>query len=179
MKHYAFHDPDGLVRFEATLQDDETPEPVDGAVPRELFEPLGPAPAGTRWVVTETNALIAQRIAVSFEDQRAAKLASLKAARDARVFAPFEWNGLVFDADQRSQTVILGLKVDSLEPTFTPQPYRLADNSWTVLTAADIDALWPALSAHVRAQFGIFAQLEAAALAATTPQELEGITWTP
>lgn len=83
---------------------------------------------------------------------RAAKWREVKAARDAREFGPFEWNGNVFDGDadaqRRLQVALDGAKeaLETGEPFATP--WKLADNSVIMLLAQDVVDVYRAFALH-------------------------------
>lgn len=105
------------------------------------------------------------------------RVAQMRDARDAAINGSFIWDGSTFDADQVSQTRIMGLKVASADAGFTAKAWRLADNSWRVLSAADAAGVWAALEAHVSGHFTTFAGLDAAIQAATTVAAVDQVSW--
>ena len=109
--------------------------------------------------------------------QKADVMEALKQCRDAAIHGGFSWSGSQFDSDEVSQTRLLGLFVASQSPGFAPTDWRLADNTWRSLSAADAASVYVALAAHLRAQFEIFAGLEAPVSAAPDYAALETIAW--
>jgi hypothetical protein len=110
-------------------------------------------------------------------EARAARIQALRDAREAAITAGFSWDGSAFDSAQLSQTRLLGLYISSQSPSFAPQPWRLADNTWRTLTAACVAGVCAALQAHVRAQFAQFAAREAAVNAASSIAEIDAVAW--
>jgi hypothetical protein len=112
-------------------------------------------------------------------EAKVAKLSELRNAREAALNSIFTWDGSVFDADQISQTRLMGLYVDSQTPGFSSQPWRLADNSWRVLDATAASGVWVALKSHMSSQFSKFASLEAALNLTSTDtlSKVDAITW--
>ncbi len=108
----------------------------------------------------------------SLAQQKVDALEQIKHARDAAIYGGFTWGGSRFDSDETSQARLLGAMVRGAGET-----WRLADNAWRVLSAADMTAIYAALADHVRAQFITFALLELQLAAATTAIELEPIVW--
>ena len=108
---------------------------------------------------------------------KADRVSQLKAVRDAAIYGTFVWDGSVFDADQVSQTRILGLKVASTDVNYAPIAWRLADNSWRQLSSADAGGVWDALQAHVSGHFHIFQAREAAIMSATSIAAVDAVTW--
>lgn len=110
-------------------------------------------------------------------DLKAAKMAALKAARDAEQFGGFVWDGSTFDSDERSQTLLLGMFTTAALGALPDTPFRLADNSWRVLTASDMVQVWSALQGLIGGAFGRFSVVEAAVMAAQDAPTVEAITW--
>lgn len=108
------------------------------------------------------------------ETVRGRRLAELKAERDRRVNGGFVWGSLRFDSNPISQSRLLGLYVDALNPPNEfPVNWRLADNTWRSISVADARALWPAFRAHMKGCFRTFATHEAAIKALTTVEQLQ------
>lgn len=98
-----------------------------------------------------------------------ALLTQVKSNRDQLLNLTFAWDGSTFDSDQTSQTRLLGLYVAALNtPETFPITWRLADNSWRALSAADAQGVWGALQTHVQGHFTAFAIHEATINALTT-----------
>ena len=108
---------------------------------------------------------------------RLAKLAELKAARDAQQFGGFVWDGSPFDSDERSQSVLLGMFTTAALGGLPDTPFRLQDNTWRVLSAADMVQVWGALQMLIAGAFAQFAALEAQVFAASTPEAIAGVVW--
>lgn len=102
--------------------------------------------------------------------ERRALVTRLRTARDARINGGFVWDGSRFDSDAEvSQPRLLGLFTTALAGGIPPEgyPWRLADNGWRVLSAADAIAVWGAFQQHMAGLFAAFAAHEAAVLAET------------
>ena len=108
---------------------------------------------------------------------RAAHITAMRDARDAQINGTFTWDGSQFDADQVSQTRLLGAVVAASSSNFEPVTWRLADNTWRELSAANVAAVYTALQLHVRSHFVTFAAREAAINAATTVSAVDAVTW--
>lgn len=111
------------------------------------------------------------------EHARSDLLRHLKRERDRRIEAGFVWDGSAFDSDAAiSQPRLLGLFTSATAGGIPPEgyPWRLADNSWRVLSSTDAIAVWGAFQAHLAGHFAAFAVHEAAALAATDVEVLRG-----
>lgn len=110
----------------------------------------------------------------SLDDLRASKLAEVKSWRDEHL-AVFTWDGSVFDSNEAR---MLGLRVEASTPGFEPVAWRLADNSWRVLTAEDSLAVYAAFIANLRACFQRFGELEIQVMG-SNEGELSTIAWEP
>lgn len=110
-------------------------------------------------------------------EAKAQKVAELRDAREAFERGGFVWDGSTFDSDDKSQMRILGLVKDAERPYFTERTWRLADNTWRILSAEDARGVWAALTEHVASAFQHFASLEAQVNAATTVAEVEAVHW--
>jgi hypothetical protein len=111
------------------------------------------------------------------EQARLDAMAAMKSARDSAIFGGFEWDGSAFDSDQVSQTRMTGLFLSSRDAGFTTENWRLADNSWRALDAADAAGLWAALQAHIKNAVMQFATKEAAIGAAASVDAVKAISW--
>ena len=105
------------------------------------------------------------------------RIAAMRAAREAAIASPFTWDGSSFDADQVSQTRLLGVFIASQAPAWPGQLWRLANNDWRLLDASDMADVWAALQAHLAEHFTTFATREAAINAAATLAAVDAITW--
>ncbi len=105
------------------------------------------------------------------------RIALMRDARDAKLFGGFEWDGSTFDSDMRAQSTLLGMFTTAALATLPDTPFRLADNSWRVLTAADMPVLWSALQAHIGGAFSQFAAREYAINSASTNLEVDTVVW--
>lgn len=133
---------------------------------------LAPPGIGFRWDPSAEN-WIDERV---LEQMQGDLLAAVKRERDARIESGFEWDGSPFDSDAAiSQPRLLGLFTTALAGGLPPEGYawRLANNSWRVLSAADAAAVWGAFQAHMAAHFAAFAAHEAAVLAETDTEALQ------
>lgn len=105
------------------------------------------------------------------EAVRAALLSRLRDKRDALIFGGLTWDGSVFDSDAEiSQPRMLGAFTSALAGAWPPEgvAWRLRDNTWRVLSAADVQSIWAALQARIQALFAAFAAHEAAVNAETS-----------
>lgn len=135
-------------------------------------KPLRPSPSHS-WDAP-SHAWVDRRTAA---DARAQALARLKVARDAHLRGGFVWDGSEFDSDQTAQTRMLGAYLEAQSQAFATIAWRLADNSWRVLTADELCAAYSALQAHVRHCLSTFCGLEAAVLSAATVADADAINW--
>lgn len=110
----------------------------------------------------------------TLEDARTTKMIELRKNRDD-FLSTFEWDGSLFDSNE---TRILGLRVRATSsPEFQPTAWRLADNSWRILSAADAVSVWDAFENKMRYCFNRFAELESRVKTATTKEQIESISW--
>lgn len=120
-------------------------------------------PGGFRW-----NPSIEQWVDERpIEDVRAAVMQSLKRKRDALIEGGFVWDGSPFDSDAAiSQPRLLGLFTSAAMGLLPPQgqPWRLKNNAWRVLSAADAQGVWGAFQGHLSHLFAVFAAHEAVVL---------------
>lgn len=113
----------------------------------------------------------------TIEDHRAAKLRELKLERDRQIESGFSWDGSVFDSDATAQMRLMGLRMKAqVDPAFS-EVWRLQDNSWRILTASDVLAVWETLENHIRMAFQKFLSKEAEVNAATTVQGIQDVFW--
>lgn len=108
---------------------------------------------------------------------KAAKMAEMKAARDAQQYGGFTWDGSVFDSDPRSQTVLLGMFTTAALGGLPDTSFRLKDNTWRVITSADMLSIWATFQALVAESFDQFEARETAVFAAASIAEVEAISW--
>lgn len=143
-------------------------------------------PLGANWVELDPGSAVGPGWLYDGEDfsapagpdieaVRAALMASVRDERDRRIEGGFEWDGSPFDSDAAiSQPRLLGLFTTALAGGLPPEGYawRLANNSWRVLSAADAAAVWGAFQTHMAAHFAAFAAHESAILAETDLEAL-------
>lgn len=142
---------------------DGTPVEYTGAGKLRLAAPPG---AGYRWDPAAEDWVDERAI----EEVRARVLARLRTKRDALLEGGFVWDGSTFDSDTAvSQPRLLGLFTTAIAGGMPPSGYqwRLKDNSWRTLSAADAQGVWAALQGHMAALFAAFAAHEAAVLPET------------
>lgn len=97
-------------------------------------------------------------------------LVRLRDKRDALLFGGLTWDGSVFDTDpQISQPRLLGAFTTTIAGGWPAEgvEWRLKDNTWRVLSAADVQSLWAAFQTRMLSLFGAFAAHEAAVNAET------------
>lgn len=108
-------------------------------------------------------------------DVRADVLARLRNKRDALLEGGFTWDGSEFDSDTAvSQPRLLGLFATAISGGIPASgyPWRLKDNSWRVLSAADAIAVWRAFQSNMASLFAAFAVHEATVTALTSADAL-------
>lgn len=111
------------------------------------------------------------------EDVRALTIADIERARDAAIAGGFDFNGIRFDSDAKSIQRINGaVTLSLLNPAFETD-WITFDNSVVRLNAAQLAGLGAAAGQHEATQIFRARQLKDQALAATTREQLAGITW--
>ena len=113
----------------------------------------------------------------SLSESKVLAISKMRAARESLITGTFSWDGSTFDSDQVSQTRLMGLFVDSKEPSFLPTPWRLSNNSWRTLSAENAVEIWAALRGHIRGAFQTFAAKEASINSASSIEEVNAISW--
>ena len=151
--------------------------PIDAACPA-LMNDIG------QWLVSSdllAGGAITPAEILAVEDVRLARWAYVKARRMAAEFGPFEFEGLVFDADQMSQARIQGavqLAVLSLQAggNFAID-WTLADNTVVTLSAAQMLGVGQALAANVQAAYDTARVLRQQIEAAGTAEAIGEVRW--
>ncbi len=153
------------------------PAAEPGAV--ELVEPLAHWPEAPhfRAELRCLDGVLSWHDPRTLEQIRAGRLAALRDERDAVITGGFVCDGSRFDSDSTSQQRLLGALVAAQAGAITEVSWRLYDNSWRLLSGAEIAAVYQALTAHTQSAFTTFKALEAAVLAATTAEGVEAVQW--
>lgn len=110
---------------------------------------------------------------------KAGKRAAIKRQRDSIEFAPFTYNGMIFDGDVNAQRRLSGVvsaakSAIAVGQTFTKE-FTLADNSVVQLSAEDFIGIEMAKIWQVDVAFQEYRLKRAAIEAATTLEELEAV----
>lgn len=138
-------------------------------------EPFPPRPSPAHTWSWQSRSWVDER---TLAQAKSSRVAAMRDARDAQIFGTLSWGGSVFDANQRSQTVIEGMFNDARMDANDPdERFRLADNTWRTLTRADKLELGAALRTHIRSAFATFEARETAINNATTVEAVEAVTW--
>lgn len=150
---------------------------LPGYVDGTTYVPLPPSPSDNyefNWVTKQWED---PRTILDFKQ---AKWEEVKAARDAKEFGTFDWNGYVFDGDQEAQRrlnlAVLGaqqaLAIGNAGWTIE---WTLANNQLLSLTASDLVGVVSALGQNI-AQAHEEARIKRALIdAALTQEQLEAI----
>lgn len=105
----------------------------------------------------------------------------IKRARIAAEFGTFLVGGYEFDCDKESQTRINSAFQSAMDARTNGEPFSidwtLSDDTNVTLNRAQVIAVGRALQEHVNAVFDKSRQLRAQIVAATTKEELDGISW--
>lgn len=94
---------------------------------------------------------------------KATKVIALRKERERRIAGGFVWDGSTFDSDTEvSQPRLLGAFTTVIAGGWPSEglAWRLQDNSWRVLSAADVASVWTALQGHVASTFTTFQEKE-------------------
>ena len=106
------------------------------------------------------------------------KIATFKAARDAEEVQPIEYNGSLFDYDEKARdrinAAIIALDAQGAEATID---WTTADNKDVPVTANDLRAVIGAVALRSNTLHIKYRDLKAAAEAAKTVEELNAINW--
>lgn len=105
----------------------------------------------------------------------------IKKARAEEEFGTFLVGGYEFDCDKDSQTRINSAFQAAIDARTNGEPFSidwtLSDDTNVTLNRAQVIAVGRALQEHVNAVFDKSRQLRAQIIAATTKEELDGISW--
>jgi len=163
----------GGVRYEASHSD---PKALLLSVPEGCFGIPGRAPtAPSLWSFDRKEWMA---LLPSLDALREKKWTAIKALRERAEFSTFEWDGSVFQADERSQARLQLALSEALRvgDTFTVE-WTLADNTTRVLSAADVASALGALGAHTLGVHARARELRALIDAALNESELDAIQW--
>lgn len=112
-----------------------------------------------------------------FRQAKEAKRRQIDQDRDKALLGGFEYDGHMFDSDQKSiQRISAIATLSLLDPAFTT-PYITKDNAIITLDAQAIAGLGTAAAAHESAQVFKARSLKDQVIDAKTPSELAAITW--
>lgn len=159
-----------------TVDDGESVDPsfTTTPVPGWPARPALPNQWSQHHLISGTITIVDPR---TLAQAKADQIAVLKAAREVVINNTFVWDGSTFDADLTARNRLAALKLDSLQPDFVPRPWRLADNTWRTLSAADVANVWIALGIHTFAQYDSFADVESDVLAAASIAAVVAVEW--
>lgn len=173
---------EGSRRVRGFVDQDDTPDPVEGCAIVENLAPVAHFPeaptaasvlhmidGSLTWIDTATLA-----------DAQAAAWDAVKAARDAAEAGVFMFEGDVYDLNKEN---VSGAALAALMAQIAGQPFSiewtLADNSVRALDAATMQALGRAMVAHIDALHCTARDLRERISAAATPAEAYSVTWSP
>jgi hypothetical protein len=105
----------------------------------------------------------------------------MKIARDQMEQGGFVWDGSTFDSDTVSQSRIQGASQLATLAALASQPFEvpwtLADNTVRVLTGAEMLSTGEAMGIHIMTAHAIGRSLRDVIESATTPEEIEAVSW--
>lgn len=138
---------------------------VYGTPAHEMKE-LGPLPEGATTTAPEKT----------LDELKADKLAALKAERDAKEVEPIEYNGHLYDYDEKARdrinAAIIALELAGTEAALE---WTCADNTDATVTAADLKNIIAAVAVRSNALHVAYRTAKAAVEAAETKEDLEAI----
>jgi len=176
---YAIYDlTTGAVRWFMTSE----PDHIDGSTPSGCgWIEVDSIPNGGWHVDLESKVLVEGALDLrTLEQVKADQWETVKAARDAALNGTFNWNGMVFDADEVSQQRIQGAvqlaTLAASDPTFTIG-WTLHDNTTSTLSGTDLINVGKALGTFVQTIFAKGVSLRAQINAATTAADVKAISW--
>lgn len=120
-------------------------------------------------------------VPINVDNLKAQKSAEITAACLAAIDAGFEYGGHQYDSDLVSRTNIIGTAtgVQAGIPMPDGFTWRTSDNQNVPMDGAGVISLGAALLQHVNEQYATSWQLKAQIEAATTPEEVEAVSWPP
>lgn len=167
-------------RVRGFVDQDETPDPVEGCLIAENVNPVThypEAPTATSVLYWRDGALAWEESATLGRAQEAA-WDRVKAARDAAEVGVFTFEGDVYDINKAN---VSGAALAALMAQLAGQPYSvewtLADNTTRMLDGAAMQRLGIALVEHVDGLHATGRELRARIEAATTIEEAYAVTW--
>ena len=114
----------------------------------------------------------------SLEELQNSKIAAFKAARDAEEVQPIEYNGNLFDYDEKARdrinAAIIALDAQGAEATID---WTTADNKDVPVTANDLRAVIGTVAVRSNTLHVKYRNLKTQAEAAETVEELNAINW--
>lgn len=136
-----------------------------------------PAAGGSGRELRVSNGALHWYDARSLAAAKTERLVVMRVAREAAIHGGFVWSGSTFDSDEKAQFRLLSMAISAQLPGFVAREYRLANNTYRTLTAANATAVYKAFDAHVQDQFARFALRDAAVNAATTVAAVDAVVW--
>lgn len=141
------------------------PEDKFGAPAREMKE-LGALPEGATTTPPEQ----------SLEELKTAKIASMKAERDTKEVEPIEYNGHLYDYDDKARdrinAAIIALELAGAEASLE---WTCADNTDATVTAADLRNIIAAVAVRSNTLHIAYRTAKTAVEAAESKEDLEAI----
>lgn len=117
-----------------------------------------------------------QFIEQTLDELKAAKITELKAERDTKEVEPIEYNGHLYDYDDKARdrinAAIIALELAGAEASLE---WTCADNTDATVTAADIKNIVSAVAVRSNALHVAYRNAKTAVEAATTKEELDVI----
>ena len=114
--------------------------------------------------------------APSLDELKAQKINGFKAIRDAEEVKPIEYNGNLFDFDEKARDRI-NSAIIALSITGQSIEWTTADNTNVAVTADDLRGVIAAVAMRSNELHAKYRELKELVLACTTKEQLEKIEW--
>ena len=114
--------------------------------------------------------------APSLDELKAQKLTELKSIRDTEEVKPIEYNGNLFDFDEKARDRI-NSAIIALSITGQSIEWTTADNTNVAVTADDLRGVIAAVAMRSNELHAKYRELKELVLACTTKEQLEKIEW--
>jgi hypothetical protein len=177
LKHWAYYRPSGVIQFVSPGPDDAAPVPVPGLLVIEC----DPGVNGTAHHVAGGGIVAGLIDDRTLEQRKAERWEAMKVARDAAIDAPLVTPYGTFDSGPADRTNITDavLMLQTLAAQSLPAEitFTLADNTTVLLGVADMVHVGLLLGAKVQAAHARGRDVRAAIDAATTPAQVDAVTW--
>ena len=115
--------------------------------------------------------------AAPLETAKFLKWVEIKAIRDKLEWEGFTWNGVIFDSNIRSQSLIQGAVILAMQDPQYQVAWTLKDNTIRILSSTDLLSIGVTLAAHIEYLRGIANTHRQQIDAAQNVAEVNAISW--